>query len=135
MFERSNRSVDNRYNAPPGGRDLRPELDANRRGRDARTTLDANRAQHYDTNPCVSVTDYRAFAPNLRRVVWPRKFKPGPIEKYDGTTNPKEWISIYSMIIEAAYGDDYVKANHLPTVLQGSARTWLMNLPEGTVQS
>ena len=62
-------------------------------------------------------------------------FKPSPIEKYDGTTNPKEWISIYSMVIEAAYGDDYVKANHLPTVLQGSARTWLMNLPKGTVQS
>ena len=39
------------------------------------------------------------------------------------------------MVIEAAYGDDYVKANHLPTVLQGSARTWLMNLLEGTVQS
>ena len=49
--EGSNRLVDNRYNAPPGGRDLRPELDANRRGRDARTTLDANRAQHYGTNP------------------------------------------------------------------------------------
>jgi len=49
--ERSNRSVGNRYNAPPGGRDLRPELDVNRRSQDARTTLNANRAQHYDTNP------------------------------------------------------------------------------------
>ena len=125
----------NRYNALPGGRDLRPELDANRRSRDAQTTLNANRAQHYGTNPWVSVKDYRAFTPNMRRVVWPQNFKPGPIEKYDSTTNPKEWISIYSMVIEAAYGDDYVKANHLLTVLQGSARTWLMNLPEGTVQS
>ena len=115
--ERSNRSVGNRYNAPPGGRDLRPKLDVNRRGRDARATLDANRAQHYGTNPRVSVTDYCAFAPNLWRVIWPRKFKPGPIEKYDGTTNPKEWIIIYSMVIEAAYGANYVKANHLPSVL------------------
>jgi hypothetical protein len=57
------------------------------------------------------------------------------IETYDGSTNPKEWIQIYSMTIKAASGDDYVKANYLPTVLQGSARTWLMNLPEGTVQS
>jgi hypothetical protein len=59
--ERSNRSVGNRYNAPPGGRDLMPKLDANRRGWDAQTMLDANQAQHYGTNPQVSVTDYRAF--------------------------------------------------------------------------
>jgi hypothetical protein len=39
------------------------------------------------------------------------------------------------MLIEAAAGDDYVKANFLPTVLQGSARTWLMNLPECIDQS
>jgi hypothetical protein len=39
------------------------------------------------------------------------------------------------MMIEADSGDDYIKANYLPTVLQGSARTWLMNLPKGTVQS
>jgi hypothetical protein len=42
---------------------------------------------------------------------------------------------IYSIVIEAAYGDEYIKANYLLTILQGSARTWLMNLPEGTVQS
>ena len=60
------------------------------------------------------------FALNLQRVIWPRKFKPGLIEKYDSTTNPKEWINIYSMVIEVAYDDDYIKANHLPNVLQGS---------------
>jgi hypothetical protein len=110
--ERSNRSVGNRYNTPLGGRDLRPKLDANQRNQDARTMLNTNRAKHYVTNPWVLITDYRAFAPNLRRVVWPLKFKPGPIKKYDGATNPREWIQIYSIVIEAAYGDDYVKANH-----------------------
>lgn len=69
----------------------------------------------------MSVTGYSAFAPDLRRVVWPEKFRPGPIDKYDGTTNSKEWIQIYSMVIEVASGDDYVKANYLPTILQGSA--------------
>jgi hypothetical protein len=33
--QRSNRSVGNRYNAPLGGRDLRPKLDTNQRSRDA----------------------------------------------------------------------------------------------------
>jgi hypothetical protein len=82
-----------------------------------------------------SVSPYSAFVHRLHQVIWPDKFHPGPIEKYDGTTNPKEWIQIYEMVIKAASGDDYVKANFLPTVLQGSARTWLMNLPECTVQS
>lgn len=81
------------------------------------------------------VIDYFVFAQYLRRVVWPPKFKPGPIEKNDGTTNPKEWIKICSMIIEVASGDDYAKANFVPTVIQGSTQSWLMNLLEGTVQS
>jgi hypothetical protein len=67
-----NQSVGNRNNAPPSGRDLRPELDANQRSQDARNTLSANRAQHYGTNPRVSIIDYRAFALNLWRVqAWP----------------------------------------------------------------
>ena len=39
------------------------------------------------------------------------------------------------MVIEEALGDDYVKANFLVNVLQGSTQTWLMNLLECTVQS
>ena len=68
-----------------------------------------------------SVSPYSAFAHRLCQVIWPDKFRPRPIEKYNGTTNPKEWIQIYEMVIKAASGDDYVKANFLPTVLQGSA--------------
>jgi hypothetical protein len=52
-------------------------------------------------------------------VIWPYKFHPGPIEKYDGTTNLKEWIQIYEMVIEAASGDDYVKANFLRLSFKG----------------
>ena len=38
------------------------------------------------------------------------------------------------MVIEVAAGGDYVKANFLLTILQGSTLTWLMNLPKCTVQ-
>jgi hypothetical protein len=37
------------------------------------------------------------------------------------------------MVIEAAGGDDRVKTNYLHTTLAGVARSWLINLPEGTV--
>ena len=46
--------------------------------------------------------NYSAFVHRLRQVIWPDKFRPRPIEKYDGTTNPKEWIQIYEMVIKAA---------------------------------
>jgi hypothetical protein len=37
------------------------------------------------------------------------------------------------MLIEAARGDDRVKANYLPMSLSGAAISLLVNLPEGTI--
>jgi hypothetical protein len=42
---------------------------------------------------------------------------------------------VYQTIIEAAGGDKRVKANFLPTALTGTARSWLINLLEGSVTS
>jgi hypothetical protein len=37
------------------------------------------------------------------------------------------------MVIETPGGDDQVKPSYLPTVLSGAARSWLINLHEGTI--
>jgi hypothetical protein len=66
---------------------------------------------------------FRALAPTLKQVSWPDKFKPGPINKYDGSSNPEEFIQVYHTVIEAAGGDDRVKANYLPTVLFSVVRS------------
>jgi hypothetical protein len=42
---------------------------------------------------------------------------------------------VYQIIIEAAGGDDRMKANFLPTALTGATRSWLINLPEGSITS
>jgi hypothetical protein len=42
---------------------------------------------------------------------------------------------VYQTIVEAARGDDQVKANFLPTTLTGAGRSWLINLPEGSITS
>jgi hypothetical protein len=42
---------------------------------------------------------------------------------------------VYQTVIEAAGGDDQAKANFLPTALTGMARSWLINLPKGSVTS
>jgi hypothetical protein len=76
---------------------------------------------------------FRALAAPLRQVVWPEKFKAGHIDKYDGFSNPKEFIQVYHMVIEAIVGDDWVKANYLPTALSDVARSWLINPPKGSI--
>jgi hypothetical protein len=74
-----------------------------------------------------------ALAPKLRQVVWPDKFRPGPIDRYDGSSNTKEFIHVYHMVIEAARDDDRRKAHYLPTTLPGMARSCLVDLSEGTI--
>jgi hypothetical protein len=53
------------------------------------------------------------------------------IEKYDGSTNPAEWLEVYQLAIEATRGDSYVMANYLPVCLSSSTRTWLLGLSRG----
>jgi hypothetical protein len=62
-----------------------------------------------------------------------REFKAGHIDKYDGSSNPEEFIQIYHTVIEATGGDDRVKANYLFMALSDVARSWLINLPEGSI--
>ena len=77
----------------------------------------------------------RAFTHDLRRVCWPDKFRSAPIEKYDGSDNPEEFLQIYTTVLEAAGASSKVMANYFLTAVTGSARSWLLNLPLGSVRS
>jgi hypothetical protein len=72
---------------------------------------------------------FHALAPKLRQDAELDKFNPGPIDKYDESSNPKEFIQVYHTDIEAAWGDDQVKVNYLPMTLSSAVRSWLINLP------
>jgi hypothetical protein len=78
---------------------------------------------------------FHALAGPLKEVRWLAKFKAGHIDRYDGSSNPEEFIQVYQTVIEAAGGDDRVKANFLPMALSGAARSWLINLPKGSIHS
>jgi hypothetical protein len=71
----------------------------------------------------------------LREVRWPDKFKAGNIDQYDGSSNLEEFIQVYQMVIGAAGGDDQVKANFLPMTLTCVIGSWLVNFPEGSINS
>jgi hypothetical protein len=68
-------------------------------------------------------------------VRWPEKFRPRAIEKYDGSTNPEEFMQVYSTILYAAGVDDNALANYLPAALKGSGRSWLVHLPSRSISS
>jgi hypothetical protein len=75
------------------------------------------------------------LAPHLWMVVWPCKFWLHLLEKYDGMVNPTKFLQIHSTSILTAGGDEAVMANYFPAALTGTTRSWLMNLPEGTLTS
>ena len=77
----------------------------------------------------------RPFTPELRNIVWPGKFKPDLPPRYDGTTNPAEFLHLYELSIEAANGDGKVMANWFPMALKDGARSCLLNLPLGPISS
>ena len=56
-----------------------------------------------------------AFTHELRQVQWPstKNFKPDVPEKYDGKTHPSEFLSIYTIAVQATGGrDDKILANY-----------------------
>jgi hypothetical protein len=76
-----------------------------------------------------------ALVDHLRAAYWPPKFRSHLQEKYDGTTNPSEFLQVYITAITAAGGNTAVMATYFHVALSGPARTWLMNLTSGSVYS
>jgi hypothetical protein len=68
-------------------------------------------------------------------VTWPPKFRPHLPVKYDGTTNPSEFLQVYVTSITTAGGNTAVMASYFHVALTGLARTGLMNLIPGSVYS
>jgi hypothetical protein len=74
-----------------------------------------------------------ALVDHLRAASWPPKFQPHLPEKYDGTSNPSEFLQVYVTAITAAGGNTAVMATYFHVALSGPARTWLMNLTLGSI--
>nr|ABA92092.1 retrotransposon protein, putative, Ty3-gypsy subclass [Oryza sativa Japonica Group] len=99
------------------------------------TTNRHPRRSHDRRQPTAPNAGCRAFGRSLRDVRWPERFRPRAIEKYDGSTDPEEFLQVYSTVLYAAGADDNALANYLPTALKGSARSWLMHLPPYSISS
>ena len=99
--------------------DLRAELNRRRAGEDARVSMErarerrlniegrnldadlgaaAPRSQGHIQTPVAGVGCV-ALAEHLHAVAWPPKFRPHLPEKYNGTTNPSEFLQVYITVI------------------------------------
>jgi hypothetical protein len=76
-----------------------------------------------------------ALVPHLHMVVWPHKFQPHLLEKYDGSVNPANFVQIYTTSILATGGNEIIMVNYFPVALTGTTRSWLMNLPQESLTS
>jgi hypothetical protein len=139
--------------------DLRAELNRRRAGEDARVSLERARErwQNFEGRnldqdialvapqtprgariqagvPLVGV-GCAALADHLRTATWPPKFRPHLPEKYDGTSNPSEFLQVYVTAITTARGNTAVMASYFHVALTGPTQTWLMNLTPGSIYS
>jgi hypothetical protein len=139
--------------------DLRAELNRRRAGEDARVSLERAHEHRQNFEGRNLKQDFAPLAPqtprgarihmgvplvgvgcatladHLRTMTWPPKFRPHLPEKYDGTSNPSEFLQVYVTAITAAGGNTAVMASYFHVALTGPARTWLMNLTPRSVYS
>jgi hypothetical protein len=139
--------------------DLWAELNRRRAGEDARVSLERARERRQNVEGRNLDYDFAAVAPqtptgariqsgvplasvgcavladHLRAATWSSKFWPHLPEKYDGTTNPSEFLQVYVTAITAAGGDTTVMATYFHVALSGPAQNWLMNLSPGSIYS
>ena len=65
-----------------------------------------------------------------------KELQPDVPEKYDGKTHPSEFLSIYTIVVQAAGGrDEKVSANYFHLARKPNVRSWLMHLPENSIST
>jgi hypothetical protein len=77
---------------------------------------------------------FAALAGPLRRATPPR-FRPDIGARYDGTSDPVEFLQQYAASIRAAGGDGCVMANWFMMATKGDPCWWLYRLPPRSVSS
>ena len=78
---------------------------------------------------------FPCFASRLASIRLPHKFKPSNHSKYDGKTEPRQWLRIYSQSIELAGGDDNIKTLFFPMALETMPLQWFDKLNPGSIRN
>jgi hypothetical protein len=69
------------------------------------------------------------LAPQLQVSPWPANFRAGTYPKYNGSTDPAQYIMSYQVTVASSGGDDATMAKSFIIALEGPALTWYTRLP------
>jgi hypothetical protein len=84
----------------------------------------------------INYLDERSLlAPQLQVSSWPTNFRAGTYPKYNGNTDPAQYIMSYQVIVASSGGDDATMAKSFIIALEGSALTWYTRLPPLSIDS
>ena len=72
--------------------------DADHQNRDRRGDNPPRRPRR-DYEPDNDLDGFSAFSSRLRVIQWPATFKLTGIKKYEGKSDPKTWLRIYSIVV------------------------------------
>ena len=76
------------------------------------------------------------MAPALRNERMPKDFKgPRKVPNYTPDLEPASWVESYEIAMDMLDVSEAVCARYFTMMLEGSARTWLKNLPPNSIQS
>ena len=79
---------------------------------------------------------YRVSPRLLRNVRLPKDFKgPCKVPNYTADLSPESWVESYEMEMEMLDVDEEACAKYFTMMLEGTARTWLKNLPANSIGS
>jgi hypothetical protein len=74
-------------------------------------------------------------APHLQVSPWPANFRAGTYPKYNGSTDPAQYIMSYQVAVASSGGDDTIMAKSFIIALEGLALTWYTRLPPLSIDS
>jgi hypothetical protein len=78
----------------------------------------------------VNYLDERSpLAPHLQVSPCPANFRAGTYPKYNGSTDPAQYIMSYQVAVASPRGDDATMAKSFIIALEGPALTWYTRLP------
>jgi hypothetical protein len=84
----------------------------------------------------VNYLDERSpLAPHLQVTPWPANFRAGTYPKYNGSTDPTQYIMSYQVVVASSGGDDATMAKSFIIALEGPALTWFTRLPPLSIDS
>jgi hypothetical protein len=84
----------------------------------------------------VNYLDERSpLAPHLQVSPWPANFRAGTYPKYNGSTDPAQYIMSYQFAVASSGGDDATMAKSFIIALEGPALTWYTRLSPLSIDS